>query len=66
MPESKTFMLYRGDGKKDSDNVGVFTVTAEKLKVATVSQFLDLRDAEGNCVGTLTWPSTVKIREVGK
>jgi len=66
MLESKTFMLYKGDGSAEEDQLGVVTVTANKLKLGIVSQFMDLRDGKDKCFGTLTWPSWVRIREVGK
>ena len=66
MPESHTFMLYKGDGKKDEDNLAVVTVTTESIRLVALSQFMDLRHDKDVTFATLTWPSSVRIREVGK
>lgn len=65
MPKSETWMFYRGNGKKDEDNLAAICITAEKIKAVPLSQFIDLRDAKDETFATITFPSTVKIRRVG-
>lgn len=64
-PFVETWMFYRGDGKKEEDLLGALTLSAEKIQVVPISQYIDLRNQKGETFATVTWPSTVKIRKVG-
>lgn len=64
MPNVETWMFYRGDGKKVEDELACVTVSAHHVKVVPISQYIELRDKDGNNFATVTWPSTVKVRKV--
>lgn len=61
-PQTKTLMFYRGNPDDEKSSRGVATLTAEKIVL--VSQYCDLRDANGDLVATITWTGDVKVREV--
>lgn len=66
MPKSATFMIYKGDGKTDADELAAVTISSQGMELYPRAQLLHLRDKDGNTFAMLTWKSTVHVREVGK
>lgn len=58
------FQFYRVLEDKTEVELAVVSVSADNLKVAIPSQFIDLRDGEGNTFVSLTFPSWVKVRNL--
>lgn len=64
--EQHSFLFYRVLQDKSEQELAVVTVTAAKAKAGIVSQFIDFRTDAGETFATLTFPSWVKVRKVGK
>lgn len=62
--QREAYIFYREFEDKTEQELGVFTVTAAKVKAVFVSQFIDLRDAKGDTFATITFPSWVKVRKM--
>lgn len=60
-----SWMLYRGDEKDETGALATVSISAKDIKVVPVSQYIELRDKDGVCFATITWPSTTKIRKIG-
>ena len=61
-PESKTLIFYKDAPNDEQVELGVITLNGVKL--VKCSQYIDVRDDKDQLVATLTWKSTVKVREV--
>lgn len=61
--KSVTYSVELAMPDKKWREVAVVHVTASDFR--QVSQYLDVKDEHGNSVLTLTWKSTVRLRQVG-
>ena len=59
---ARAFMVEVMTPDKQWKQVGAVTVSGHIIH--GVSQYLDLKDENGDTVVTLTWKSTVRLREV--
>lgn len=59
-----TWMFYRGKDPNEGQELAAVTISATEIKVVPVSQYIELRDRDGNVFATLTWPSTTNIHKV--
>lgn len=65
LPNVETWMFYRGEKETAETQLAAVTVSAHRIKVVPISQYIELRDKNGVNFLTLTWPSDVKVRKVG-
>lgn len=59
-----TWMFYRGKSPSEGQELAAVTISANMIKVVPVSQYIELRDRDGNVFATITWPSTTNIEKV--
>lgn len=56
-------IVFRRDGEKSEDLT--VSVDGAHVKVVPISQYIDLRDASGELIATITWPSTTRVKKPG-
>lgn len=61
-PVSRTILFE--DPKIPGEDKTVAVVTFSAAKMVKLSNYFDLRDDEGKTLVTVTWPSTLKPREI--
>lgn len=59
----QTWLFFRGKESAENTDLAAVTVSASEVKAVPVSQFIELRDRDGNVFATITWPSTTSVRK---
>lgn len=62
-PKSVTYSVELAMPEKKWHEVAVISLTAAGFR--QVSQYLDVKDEHGDTVLTLTWKSSVRLRQIG-